>query len=280
MHAVRVGALFLSSCSSMLDIDDDGLSNAVEIDLGTEPEKADTDDDGLDDLSEVEVHHSDPKVPDTDGDGLSDGLEVELGLDLLDPDSNGYDGDYPMLPAETKRRLLHRSFPSSVTLNEPIPPFVVRDVSGETVEIYDLIGNGLPLLFVLGGYNAADNFSRWYDSNESTGAGVPSDATRSVVLDGLVNTAVILDRNSLDDDEIPTDEGMLVVSELVSTWFFGDVYSGFRSFVPRGLESAWILVDAEMVVRAMVLDDVLGGPPADYSVIDTVLPLLIDESSP
>lgn len=59
-----------------LDTDGDGLTNAQEIKLGTNPNKADTDGDGLTDGQEVNKYHTNPLVTDTDGDGLSDGDEV------------------------------------------------------------------------------------------------------------------------------------------------------------------------------------------------------------
>lgn len=58
------------------DSDDDGLTNAAEARIGTNPNKADTDDDGLTDAEEVNIYHTNPTNPDTDGDGLSDGQEV------------------------------------------------------------------------------------------------------------------------------------------------------------------------------------------------------------
>ena len=51
-------------------------------------EKEDTDEDGLTDAKEAEIG-TNPENPDTDGDGFPDGEEVEAGTDPLDPD------DYP-----------------------------------------------------------------------------------------------------------------------------------------------------------------------------------------
>lgn len=59
-----------------LDSDGDGLTDAQEIELGTDPHNSDTDGDGLDDGAEVNDHHTDPTNPDSDGDGLDDGAEV------------------------------------------------------------------------------------------------------------------------------------------------------------------------------------------------------------
>lgn len=59
-----------------VDTDDDGLTDAQEEDLGTDPENADTDGDGLTDGEEVNEYGTDPLEADTDGDGLEDGEEV------------------------------------------------------------------------------------------------------------------------------------------------------------------------------------------------------------
>jgi hypothetical protein len=58
------------------DADGDGLSDAEEANLGTDPHNPDTDGDGLTDGAEINVYGTRPLNPDTDGDGLSDGAEV------------------------------------------------------------------------------------------------------------------------------------------------------------------------------------------------------------
>jgi hypothetical protein len=70
------------------DDDRDGLSNEVEQQLGTRPDKRDTDEDGLDDGDEVE-RKTNPLRADTDGDGLRDGDEVSRGIDPLKVDTDG-----------------------------------------------------------------------------------------------------------------------------------------------------------------------------------------------
>jgi hypothetical protein len=71
-----------------VDTDGDGLEDAKEVDLGTDPNNPDTDGDGLGDGKELE-HNTDPNNPDTDGDGLEDGKEVDLGTDPNNPDTDG-----------------------------------------------------------------------------------------------------------------------------------------------------------------------------------------------
>jgi OOP family OmpA-OmpF porin len=58
------------------DSDMDGLSDAEELELGTDPYDPDTDKDGLSDFDEVRKYKTDPLNPDTDYDGLKDGAEV------------------------------------------------------------------------------------------------------------------------------------------------------------------------------------------------------------
>ena len=66
------------------DMDGDGLPNAQELTLGTDPRQPDTDGDGLSDSEElaagVDGFVTDPLKSDTDNDGVSDGLEIALGL--------------------------------------------------------------------------------------------------------------------------------------------------------------------------------------------------------
>lgn len=71
------------------DFDKDGLTNKQEVDLGTDPSKADTDNDGLDDYEEVNTHSTNPINYDSDNDGLGDGDEILLGLNPLVQKTDG-----------------------------------------------------------------------------------------------------------------------------------------------------------------------------------------------
>ena len=82
------------------DADGDGLTDAEEADIGTDPADADTDDDGVNDGDEVaagtDPFVAPPAAADADGDGLSDTDEAELGTDpnVADTDGDGVsDGD-------------------------------------------------------------------------------------------------------------------------------------------------------------------------------------------
>jgi hypothetical protein len=83
------------------DEDTDGLTNAQEAELGTDPANPDTDGDGLFDGPELAAG-TDPTLYDTDGDGYGDNQEVASDTDPLDPASapegpSGIDTDGDML---------------------------------------------------------------------------------------------------------------------------------------------------------------------------------------
>jgi hypothetical protein len=60
------------------DTDGDGLDDATELLLGTDPENPDSDGDGLTDGEEVNIYATDPLMTDSDGDYLGDGDEVNV----------------------------------------------------------------------------------------------------------------------------------------------------------------------------------------------------------
>jgi len=65
-----------SATGGPLDSDGDGLTDAEELELGTDPYDPDTDKDRLTDGQEVKTYRTDPLNPDTDWDLLQDGDEV------------------------------------------------------------------------------------------------------------------------------------------------------------------------------------------------------------
>ncbi|MCL4264248.1 MAG: protein kinase [Anaerolineae bacterium] len=82
-------AIAQTTLSAGEDSDGDGLSNAQEVQLGTNPNNADSDNDGLDDGAEANIHFTNPMNPDSDNDGLRDGEEIGLGTFANVPDSDG-----------------------------------------------------------------------------------------------------------------------------------------------------------------------------------------------
>jgi hypothetical protein len=67
------------------DTDGDGLTDAEEQQLGTNPLNPDTDTDGLMDGEEVKVYHTNPLASDSDGDGYIDSVEIKNGFNPNGP---------------------------------------------------------------------------------------------------------------------------------------------------------------------------------------------------
>ena len=65
------------------DLDGDGLSNGVEVGIGTSIVDPDTDKDGLGDVEEYNIYGTNPLTEDTDLDGVSDLKEIEIGTNPL-----------------------------------------------------------------------------------------------------------------------------------------------------------------------------------------------------
>lgn len=70
---------------TIVDSDGDGLTDAQELEAGTDPDDSDSDDDDLGDRAEVEVYGTDPLNRDTDGDSYLDGSEVSSGYNPNGP---------------------------------------------------------------------------------------------------------------------------------------------------------------------------------------------------
>jgi len=81
-------ALVTRTITIETDSDGDGLLDATEEEIGTDPTESDTDGDGLDDRREYEELPTDPTDPDTDDDGLDDGTELDGPTDPADPDTD------------------------------------------------------------------------------------------------------------------------------------------------------------------------------------------------
>ena len=85
------------------DQDSDGLSDANELVIGTNPNNPDSDGDGLNDGDEVNQFNTDPLLVDSDNDQLTDGEEIRFySTDplLIDSDGDGY-SDYEEIVSKT-----------------------------------------------------------------------------------------------------------------------------------------------------------------------------------
>jgi alpha-tubulin suppressor-like RCC1 family protein len=122
---VQAGSFEVASNSWLVaDSDQDGLSNAAEYRIGTDPLNADSNGNGLQDGLEFQITGR-PFDPDADGDGLANSSETLLGTDpfVADTDGDGVlDGadDFPL--DSTKSQATPDSndhMPPVITLQEP-----------------------------------------------------------------------------------------------------------------------------------------------------------------
>jgi len=119
---VRVEGLTLSNNGDAGDDPDgDGLSNALERLLGTDPLRADTNGDGIPDGLEVSMG-LDPVNPDMDGDGLPNAVEMGMGTNPfnVDSDGDGVNDGVDFFPLDPSRWSLPPPDPADVT-----PPAII-----------------------------------------------------------------------------------------------------------------------------------------------------------
>ncbi len=144
----------------LLDEDQDGLSNQMEITANTLTNVADSDQDGLLDGKEVLTYKTNPLAVDTDEDGLWDGDEVRLGTDPLkrdtdgdgindsvDPDPLNYATLPPVIYLPTSTPLPFYTHTPKITntpTNTPLPRYIdlsIQVSNGETASIPGTITN-------------------------------------------------------------------------------------------------------------------------------------------
>ena len=141
-------------------------------DTTTDP-ATDSDQDGLPDAEEAAMG-TDPQNPDTDGDGYLDGHEVAEGKDPLDPESRIYHGNWPYNPtkdaiegpgwekcvdgqcigfgscdpADADDEESDWQDPTGCSLKNglKLPRWKATDQYGDTVDLYDFIGTGKPVI--------------------------------------------------------------------------------------------------------------------------------------
>jgi alpha-tubulin suppressor-like RCC1 family protein len=122
----------VASNSGMLqDTDNDGLTNAAEYRLGTDPLNPDTNQDGIQDGAEVGMGLS-PTNPDMDGDGLLNGYELLIGTNPFNPDTDGdghLDGAdcFPLDPTQWQ---------CVVNPNDHTPPVITIDTPPNATPVH------------------------------------------------------------------------------------------------------------------------------------------------
>jgi eukaryotic-like serine/threonine-protein kinase len=105
------------------DSDGDGLTDAQELLIGTDPFNPDTDGDGLTDGEEVLIYGTDPLRADTSGDGINDGTAVAMGIDPL----------RGVLPTPTPLPLPSPTPTPPVVLATPTPEVIIVTATPATV---------------------------------------------------------------------------------------------------------------------------------------------------
>jgi hypothetical protein len=107
------------------DPDQDGLSTALELTLGTDPEGRDTNHDGIPDGVAEDTNLS-PTVLDMDGDGVPNSVELAQGTDPFqsDTDQDGSPDGSDCFPADPTRSQCsvpdpNDHTPPTITLTEP-----------------------------------------------------------------------------------------------------------------------------------------------------------------
>lgn len=106
------------------DSDSDGLSDATEKEIGTDPRDYDTDDDQVTDETEYNVYYSNPVDQDSDDDGTDDFLEITFFLTspiIADTDGDGID-DSEELYERNRHPLI---------ADLPLPQVLVGDIALE-----------------------------------------------------------------------------------------------------------------------------------------------------
>jgi hypothetical protein len=125
-NQVVANGTFLGNSSGVNDDPDaDGLTNAEEWNLGTDPLRADTNGDGISDGAAVASGLS-PTNPDMDGDTVLNGAEIAQGTDPFnaDTDGDGYSDGADAFPLDPTRWQAPSGTPGDttppvITLTEP-----------------------------------------------------------------------------------------------------------------------------------------------------------------
>lgn len=150
------GRLYIGQYRAFQDTDGDGLSDAQEIALGTNPNNADTDGDGIQDKAEVDNGlnplDATDAAQDLDNDGLSNVDEINAGSDIrvIDTDGDGLTdaeevNSYGTNPASTDSD--NDGLSDSFEISNGLDPLVaVFDVDGDGVSNSDeLVAGTNPL---------------------------------------------------------------------------------------------------------------------------------------
>jgi hypothetical protein len=178
---------------SALDTDGDGLTDAEEAALGTDPTRRDTDADRLPDGDEVQIWSTDPLLADTEGDGLDDADEVRLGADPRIRDTDGdwlYDGleqdwSTDVLVPDTDGDGVRDGIDLRPTTPDAPDPFVPDDTFAHD-PVYEIIDPEFDEVTGQIGWQTSLGEELWVAGiDPSTGDFIPASGKRDLVAQGI-----------------------------------------------------------------------------------------------
>ena len=223
-----------------LDSDEDGLSDCIELKIGTDPFNVDSDNDGLSDGDEVKIYGTNPLNPDTDMDGLDDGDEGYNGtfyknygiyFDPFSPDTDGngvLDGDELIDQTVDKSISTADGFITGISISSEINNNFESQLEVNSAVISD------PL--------AAETVGLICDP-------ISISVPEKISCEGESDITLQLNPQSLD--EVNTDNILMLWHDEESdqlyeleTYYNADNYS-VKALVPN-IESSFLLVDADI----------------------------------
>ncbi|MEQ1565461.1 MAG: hypothetical protein ABMA64_07480 [Myxococcota bacterium] len=241
-----------------VDADGDGLSDAREAELGTDPSRRDTDGDGLTDWEDLR-YRCDPLVIDTDADGYTDRDEVVEAHDPSDPADRTYAGNWPYNP--NKDQLIDPGWDSDPKRVERFPRLIGLDQFGDELDLYDFAGD-VPVMIDLATpwCGPCNDLAQWLEGRPTwVDQDYPELApVRDAVMAGELRWITLMDTNEaglgppglatleLWYEEYPNPQLPLMIDTDLA--MYGYIYNGWPSLA---------LLDADLAPVSV---------PADYSV--------------